>query len=156
MSGSPFPSPPEPYLAQPVPAGGASRWATDSVVESLVQMRPWLLLFGVLGFVCCILIMAGSLFAGFLSIARNGSAEGAILFVNVPVGLLYFFPSRSLFRFARHISDFRYTRSTADLEAAFMAQKSFWRFCGILVGLIVSLYVFIIVVAVVVGLVFAG
>ena len=148
-SGSPLHAEPNPYQAPSAPnAAAAANWMTAPVVEILAQTRPWVLFFSVLGFICCGLMVAIGLFGGIFAIA-SGQAEGALLLLYPILGLLYFFPSRFLLRYAQRIRDLSHSRNATDLEAALSAQKSFWRFSGILVVSILVLYAVLIVLGVV-------
>ena len=124
-------------------------WTSEPVVESLRQTRPWVLLFSILGFIVAAIILLAGLIQAAMSFAepsprKAGEAVGAGMFT-LMLGLLYFFPSLYLLRFAGHIRDLTHGHRLADLEAALTAQRSFWRFCGIAVTCVLALYALIIV-----------
>ena len=64
-----------------------------------------------------------------------GEAMGVLF-----IGVLYFYPSLHLFRFASRIRDLADTHRLADLEAAVREQKSFWKFCGVTVSILLAFY----------------
>jgi hypothetical protein len=133
---------PNPYQSPAAPpAATVENWATAPVVESLRQTRPWVMFFSILGFIVAALMAVGGLLGGMVVLAQGSPAEGAVLMIYLLFGLLYFFPALYLLRYAQRIRDLIYSHNVADLEAALSAQKSFWRFTGILVALILVLYV---------------
>ena len=67
------------------------------------------------------------------------------------MSLLYMMPGIYLNRYASRISDLMLLRREDALEQALEAQKSFWKFIGILFLSLVALYVLIIILAVVFG-----
>lgn len=115
--------------------------ASDRVVELFGQTRPWALQFSVLGFIAAgITICAAAVQAiNALGLGRPramGEAMGMLF-----IGVVYFYPSLHLFRFASRIRDLSETRRLADLEAAVQEQKSFWKFCGVAVSIMLAFYV---------------
>jgi hypothetical protein len=67
------------------------------------------------------------------------------------VGVLYFLPALLLFRYASRINDLWTNRSVRALEDALEAQKSFWKFVGILMLVVIVLYLLVIVFAFMAG-----
>lgn len=157
MAASPFASDPNPYqaptesrMAAGLPGG---QWATPTVIELLSQTRPWVLFLSVIGFLVAGLCILGGVLGGIIMIsAGQGGVEGATILLVYPlIGVIYFFPSLYLFRCSRAIRDLRDTQDVLHLENALSAQKSFWRFCGIIVALVLALYAVILVMAVIAG-----
>jgi hypothetical protein len=66
-------------------------------------------------------------------------------------GLLYFFPALFLGRYASRIGNLAASSRTEDLENALDAQKSFWKFMGILTSIVLVLYLLLIIVAIIGG-----
>lgn len=164
MTTNPFASDPNPYQAPSesrmapggMPGGGA--WITPSVIELLSQTRPWALFLSILGFISSGLMAIVGVIGGVggLAMARAGGVQMAVMMLVYPlIGLLYFFPSLYLFRFAQAIRDLRDAPDVLHLENALSAQKSFWKFVGILAALVIALYVAIIAVAAVVAVIAA-
>jgi hypothetical protein len=114
--------------------------------ELLRQTRPWVRFLGILGFVMVALMFVAG--AVMLTIAIVGSSTGGVpagQFVAMGVmyplmSLLYVFPSLFLLRYASRISDFLDQGTTEALDAALEAQKSFWKFVGIMAAIIMALY----------------
>lgn len=158
MSASPFASDPNPYqaptesrLAAGLPGGG--QWATPTVIELLSQTRPWVLFLSIIGFLVAGLCVVGGVFGAIaIAGAALGGVERATILIVYPlIGVIYFFPSLYLFRCSRAIRDLRDTHDVLHLENALRAQKSFWRFCGIVVALVIALYGVMLVMAVIAG-----
>ncbi|HET6884526.1 MAG TPA: hypothetical protein VFI31_30510 [Pirellulales bacterium] len=142
MSSAPFQDP-NPYQS-PAAASTASAtsWATAIVIEHLTATRPWVLFISIVGFVVAGLMVFGGLLFGVFMVVSGGASpvEGAIAIFYPFFGLLYFFPSLYMLRYARRIRELSLSHQVADLEAALAAQKSFWRFCGIALAIILALY----------------
>jgi SNF family Na+-dependent transporter len=71
-----------------------------------------------------------------------GNVGGVVFLIVYPVlGVLYIFPCLFLSRYASTITQFESSHQRADLENALDAQRSFWKFVGImaLVGLVLAL-----------------
>lgn len=151
------PSPPEPNpYAPPAPAMESHAvWTSESVIDSLGKTRPWVLLFSILGFIAAAILAFIGLRAAAYSFGEPnpfeaGQALGGALMILL-LGVLYFFPSVHLLRFAGRIRDLTYTRQLVDLERALSAQKSFWRFCGIAFSTVIGIYLLILLGAVAVA-----
>ncbi|HJT31022.1 MAG TPA: hypothetical protein VJ783_03065 [Pirellulales bacterium] len=143
------PPEPNPYASPVSELQMPLAWTSGPVIESLRQTRPWVLLFSILGFIGTAIVS----FIGFCQAAlaftqgspqKAGEAMGGGL-VTLLFGVLYFFPSMYLLRYAARIRDLTRSQRLADLEAALSAQKSFWRFCGIVAVLLLTLYALILV-----------
>ena len=103
------------------------------VALALEQTKPWVRLLSVLGFVVVGLMALVGLFGG-LAAVTSGEPSMAILMVVYPLSaLLYFFPALFLWRYADRIQDFLSSRTLEGLQTALEAQRSFWKFTGIMV-----------------------
>jgi hypothetical protein len=76
----------------------------------------------------------------------GAGAEIILLGLYILLGLLYFFPSLHLYRYARRISELEETPHVERLEAALEAQRSFWRFVGILMAIVLVAYALLLIV----------
>lgn len=136
---------------------------TQRTAEALRKTRPWVKLISILLWVMVGLMLLGS---GFMII--GGVAGTMMSKTNFPVGipsflaaaayclcaLLYVFPAVFLWRYGRRIGRMLETASVNALEGALEAQKSFWKFMGILAICIIAFYALMLVVllvAVVIG-----
>ncbi|HET6251547.1 MAG TPA: hypothetical protein VFE47_27935 [Tepidisphaeraceae bacterium] len=73
--------------------------------------------------------------------SRGGTSEPAILgIVYVVMAILYFIPAMLLNRFASRIAMLMRSKRMIDVEAALAAQKSFWRFIGIMLIVVLGFY----------------
>ena len=133
---------PNPYQSptqQSLGIGGAEPSARTA--QLLMQTRPWVKLIGILMFImiglmilgCVFLIVAGANQVG----PAQGMLMGAIYFV---FAILYFFPALFLMRYASRIDAFVQDGTTDRLDHALEAQKSFWKFIGIMAAIITALY----------------
>jgi hypothetical protein len=108
---------------------------TPSMVESMRQTRPWVMLIAVLIFISLAFMVLGALFmmvgGVFIPHAEGTPPLAAIGAVYLVVAALYFFPGLFLVRYAGAIGRLTSSRAVADLEAALSHQKSFWKFVGI-------------------------
>ena len=87
---------------------------------------------------------AGGPFAGGMGFAMAA--------VYLSMGLLYIFPGIFLVRYSAKINALLSSPTTAALEAALVAQKSFWKFVGISVLVVLGLYFLIIIGGMFVGI----
>jgi hypothetical protein len=93
---------------------------------------------------------------GLAGIATN-RPQIAMLFVLYPaIGLIYFFPAMYVRRFANRARDYAESGQLADLEAALDAQRSFWKFFGIMTLIGVAVAVVGVLSAGVIGFLFAS
>lgn len=150
LGGNPYRSPSEGRDA--LVAGDESGQAmTHKVLAMLRQTQPWVRFLSVLGFVCSALMVFMGAFAFVATMSaktRGGPVEHFVVLAYIPIGILYFFPSLFLFRYASRINTLWMTRSVRQLEDALEAQKSFWKFVGILALVVIVLYLLVIVLAI--------
>jgi hypothetical protein len=106
------------------------------MLDSLRQTKPWVRLLSVCGFITIGLMVIGGAFnmMGFSKTAAENSFIPFFLLgiCNMAMGILYFFPSLFLFRFASSIGRLLDGGGTNEMEEALANQKSFWKFTGIL------------------------
>jgi divalent metal cation (Fe/Co/Zn/Cd) transporter len=88
-----------------------------------------------------------------IAIASSRHPEEAVFgLIYIVLGLLYLAPGVYLGRYAARISDTINMRREDSLEKAIEAQKSFWKFVGILFLLMIGLWVLGIVIAIIVAI----
>ena len=127
--------------------------ATPRTLELLKQTRPWVLLFAILAFVIGGLLVVIGVIGGVLGLVLAGSRRGPgtfaplILIIYVPLSLLYIVPGLYLSRYAARIRELMGSRSSAALESAIEAQRSFWRLIGIIASIGIGLWLLILVIA---------
>ena len=109
---------------------------TESMLTSLRQTRPWVKFLSILGFVTIFLVVVSGIVNMFVfSKAALGGSYGLAIFmgaINILMGVLYFFPSFFLFKFASSIARLSDGGGAGELEEALSNQKSFWKFVGIM------------------------
>jgi hypothetical protein len=105
----------------------------DGIVRAMVKTRPWVRLMAVLAFISVGFMALAGLFGGIAGVATGEPTVMILLIVYPLCALLYLFPAIYLWRYANRINDFVRDRSTASLEPALDAQRSFWKFAGIVV-----------------------
>ncbi len=150
MSSSPF-GPPEqnPYRSpsarepgRPTVSESQGHIATPRAIEMLTQTRPWVRFLSVLGFIATALLAAAGLLGGMLGLTGAGGGTLAdLVFGCLLLGLLHFFPSLFLWRYADRINSLQITEAAADMELALAAQRSFWRVVGIAIALMLTMSV---------------
>lgn len=151
--GNPYRSPSH-FSDAPVAGDESGQVMTQKVVSILRQTQPWVRFLSVLGFIfSTLMVLVGTI--GFAAMTFAGAGAGpierSVLLMYIPMGVLYFFPSLFLFRYASRINALWANRSVRQLEDALEAQKSFWKFVGILMLVAMVLYVLIIAFAFVLG-----
>jgi len=124
---------------------------TPKIIEMLRQTQPWVRFLSVLAFIGFGLLLLGVLI-GLLGSVASGRVETAMVFVVYAIlGALYLGPAVFLGRYASNIARLRMTLRIEDLENALEAQKSFWRFIGIVTVMMLILYVCLIFVMIATG-----
>lgn len=154
---SPAPRPAPAYAPQASPAAyGHSGEVGEEVVAILKRTKPWVRFLAVLGFIGLFLLVIGCLAIMALPVGPMGSMPigpriGAAL-VYLLIGLVQFPAVLFLNRYASRIARLASSGSPMDLEDALRAQKSFWKYLGILTLVMMILYAL----ALVGVLIFAG
>jgi hypothetical protein len=140
------------FRAAFAPEGDDAPLITPQTVLLMRQTRPWVFLLSVVGFLAAAVSVARSIFT-IAAGHETGRYEGTIgMFV---VLLFYALPAALLWRYGGRISDFLRRPDLARLDAALVAQRSFWRTVGVL-GLLALLLVLVLVAMAVFGAVFAS
>jgi len=105
----------------------------SGIARTLEKTQPWVRLMSVLAFIGVAFMAAAGLIGGVAGLA-SGDATMILLMVIYPLfALLYLFPAIFMWRYASRIGDFVRERTTPALESALDAQRSFWKFTGIMV-----------------------
>lgn len=146
------PAPPRPAYApvQPQPPDyGLSGEVSGEVVGILRSTKPWVRFLSVLGFLGLALLVLGCLAIMVLPVGPMGSMPlgprvGAA-FVYLLVGLIQFPAVLFLHRYAGRIASLATSGAPIDLEDALRAQKSFWKYVGILTLVMMILYALVLV-----------
>jgi hypothetical protein len=139
---SPFSSSENPYQS-PSSAPGISTEAEGRVsqrsVELLVATRPWVRFISVLLFLSFGLMIIVTSVISFRDMVVPAAA-GAMFVYALFAAFFYLVPAVYLNSFANRITWVARTSSTSHLEQALEAQKSFWKYVGILLLIIFALY----------------
>jgi hypothetical protein len=117
------------------PPAGSPQAITPGIRLAMAQTRPWVLFLSVFAFVA----------GGLMGLAAVGMLIAAMavqqMFMWIP-GLIYFFGAAFywacavyLFLYSQRIASFVQTTLARDLEAALVAQKSFWKLVGAMAAL---------------------
>lgn len=150
---APAPAPQPAWAPAPAPPQGGGD-VSQEVVELLRKTKPWVRFLSVLGFIGLVLAILAGL-ASLVMAATAGSLAGpqVIPVLGIFVMSLLQFPALLfLSRYASRIKNLVNSGHPQDLEDAIAAQKSFWKYVGILTIVIIILYIVVLVGA----LVFAG
>jgi hypothetical protein len=133
----------------------ASSAVSPAIVEMLRQTKPWARFLAVLGFIgiCFMVIASFAMLAVGSTLGRGlpaGLGVGMMLVYLVMAGIqlpaaLY------LNRYASRIGKLVESHDSRDLEDALAAQKSFWRYIGILSLILMCFYLLVFVAVVVAG-----
>ena len=122
---------------------------TANMVQSLDQTRPWVRFLSILMFIGVGFLLLGALFVlvGGAAMSR-GMPTALFSIVYVLMAVLYTPPALFLWQYASAIKSMD-QRQSSGMEQALGAQRSFWRYVGILA--VVLLVIYAIVLAVVVA-----
>lgn len=146
MTELPPPPPPPPVTR---PAAAPREVITQPMLDMLRKTRPWVRFLSIMGFLMVgLIVLIGLGVAGFgvFTAVTGERSQGALMLglgvLYVVMGLLYFYPSRYLARYAGAITRTLDGPSrTSALEEALRWQKSFWKFAGILTLVTLLLYI---------------
>lgn len=126
----------------------ASGSVSPSTIEVLKKTRPWVLFLGGLGFFLAALFILGGIgFVIFVAVRGAGGVGAAnvaeliaVAIVYAVMGMFYLAPAGYLIRYAKGIKRLSSEPTLAVLNETLTAQKSFWKFVGIIVALVFGLY----------------
>ena len=147
-----------PYQAPPVMVASSygEDQTLDSVVSMLLQTKPWVRFISVMMFICSALMVLVGFFmmlGGAIGNSPPGFNMGFLGLIYIVMAVLYIVPAVFLWRYADRIALFAQERSTGALALALEAQKSFWKFVGILMLVVLSIYAVIIAFAIIISVV---
>ncbi|MFB3903390.1 MAG: DUF4339 domain-containing protein [Acidobacteriota bacterium] len=133
-------------LSPSAPAAPAFADVSEATLGILRKTRPWVRLLGILAIIGCVLMILSGLAGLAMGIMTSGGGlagmgVGAAALLVYVIGAAFIFPiGLFLNRFARSIGALQSSRRSEDLERALLAQKSYWKYVGILslVGIVLS------------------
>lgn len=131
-------------LSYNAPHGGSILF-TANAMEMLRQTRPWARLIGILLFVGAGFMVIGGI--GMLVLAVVTRGDNGMFFVGplyVVFAMLYIPPGIYLNRYASRINTLLQYGREDSLEQAMEAQKSFWRFAGVVAVVVIAVYILVI------------
>jgi hypothetical protein len=129
---------------------------TQPMLLSLRHTKPWVMLVSVIGFIYIGISVFFSVVAMFIFSQFNDTgsfvSSSMLVVMNILMGILYFFPSLFLFKFASSIGRLLDGGGATEMEEALSNQKSFWKFVGILVIIAIILGVLGVVAAIIISI----
>ena len=149
MSFGDSPAGDNPYQSpQPGPDVDPQPTAFGRTAMLLRETRPWVRFLGILGLITVAFMLVAGL--GMLVVSLVGASQGEgtmavgpailICLMYIVMAVLYIFPSVYLLRYASRISTFIDESNVATLDGALEAQKSFWKFVGIMIAIAMAFY----------------
>lgn len=146
-SANPYASPTAPTQQ---PSGeGQDGAITPATRRALAETRPWVLFLSILMFISVGLMLVGALILLVGAVATGMGIAVLFALLYLAFALVYLVPAYYLFTYAQRIGDFRRQGGVRTLEAAIVAQKSFWKFVGIVtavflvLGLVINVMAFL-------------
>lgn len=135
-----------------LPYQGQGVMVTTQAIDILKHTWVWVRFMSVMCFIGTGLMMVAGLFlvlGAAINSRRVDPGMIAVGIIYIPFGLLYIIPGVYLHRYASGITRLTQTSEPVALEGALDAQRSFWKFVGIMTITVMVLYaVFIAVFAV--------
>jgi hypothetical protein len=148
---NPFKPPRAAVLSSPEPTTLEARAAIAGALEALRATKPWARFLGVLGMVGIALMFLVSIL---LSVLSRGPFRGMPPRMRVVLPLFYLLIGGFqvplvvyLNRYATRIGVLLESQAPADLKKALDAQKSFWRYLGIITLVIMCIYALVLLFA---------
>jgi hypothetical protein len=111
--------------------------AFEETDRLLAETKPWVRFVSVLGFVMCALPLASLAH----TVVAGPRWTGVLAFSFVFTLFFYLIPSLLLWNYGSRIGEYLRGKSPASFSEALAAQKSFWRYLGIVVVTVIVLYV---------------
>lgn len=132
-------------MTKPSDVGGWDSSLT-SAAHMLRQTKPWVRFMSVIMFIGSAFMVLGGAMMLAAGAAGAPGVPGAIagLFYMV-LAILYIVPAVFLWRYADRIGAFMLQRTPHTLAHALEAQKSFWKFVGILTLVILCVYAIVLI-----------
>jgi hypothetical protein len=122
-------------------------------MNALRGTKPWVRFVSIMTFISVGFMVLGGivmLFAGAMMSGSRGTAFPAWLGgVYLAMAAIYVIPALLLTRYANAIGSLMRTQRMSDVEQALGAQKSFWKFSGIMIIVFICIYLLVIVAAVI-------
>ena len=151
--------PPNPFaMGEAAPSARSAKAAVAGAIENLRATRPWVRFLGVLGILGTILMAVVAVVL--LGITSAGPLRGMPTGLRMVIPVVYLFlaalqvpPVLYLNRYASRIADLQRSEAPEDLVRALQAQKSFWKYVGIMTLIMLIFYVLIFAGGLVVALV---
>jgi hypothetical protein len=143
-SDNPYQSP-----ANALPAGtdAANDRVPDYIVRLMMATRPWVRLMGVSLFIGTALMVFATMFIMATGMSPGQQVLFTVLYLVIAI-LFYLIPGVYLLRYASRITDLVNSGRMGQLADALEAQKTFWRYLGILVLVVLAIYAAALVVGV--------
>ena len=123
----------------------------QAIGSQLHRTQPWVRFLSIMGFISAGLMIVAGLAGGAVGAAAGNTEMIALLFLYPLMGVLYIYPSLCLLRYANSIRSYQRAPIGQNLEAALDAQRSFWKFAGILTVVSIVAVIMLFVLAVVLG-----
>ncbi len=123
-------------------AGESFGVVTEPMIASMKQSSSWIKFIAIYGYICAgITIVYGVVSAfstSFISYSWWDPIFSVLIgFFIIITGIVIIVPLRFLYNFGSKMNSYVQTNNASSLELAFKNNKSFWKFCGIL--MIISL-----------------
>jgi hypothetical protein len=142
-------------MSEQVPIAAPSS-ELSHIQEILRRTQPWARLMAIIWLIGCGFTVLGGVVAGIAGIAAQQPRLAALVVIYPLIGVLYLFPAMYVRRFANGARDYASSGQLPDLERALDAQRSFWKFFGILTLVGVAVAIVVMLVAGVAGFLFAS
>jgi hypothetical protein len=151
-AGNPFASPLSSGTAMG-PEDASSLSISPAMRQAMSQTRPWVLFFAILGFLIGgLMALLAILMPLFGIMSGEGPITGLVMALFYALmAAMHLVPAWFLLKYFQRIGGFLRTSAVLDLERALLAQKSFWKFTGILAAIVIGLYVLLLLFVVIVG-----
>jgi hypothetical protein len=126
----------------------------NGAAEMLRQTKPWVRFASIMTFIgSALMVLLAVVMMAAGAAGAPGMPSAVIGLVYLLFSIVYVIPAVYLWRYADRIGSFLLQRTARSLAHALEAQKSFWKYVGILVLVILCLYALIALVAIAVAII---
>jgi len=124
---------------------GSSGIFSQEAIENLSKTAPWIKFLSIMGFIMSGFFLLVAFFSlGSFGFAKSFGGEGLGIFgffIYIILAVVVYLPNKYLYNYATELSDFCLTKDSRLLEIAFLMQKKYWSYMGVLVIVYLALIV---------------
>jgi hypothetical protein len=117
----------------PVSSTNTNNSLSQLMLEDLQKTAPWINFISIVGFILSGFMIIAAIFILVASIAGRNAGMGIGMFiVYLILAIVMIYPNIYLNNYARYLKEFTFYNNPDSLESAFLMQRKFWKYMGVL------------------------